>query len=123
MKSPFYSEAEREFTPVQDFTINDVSVLVLCVRGKSTNAPATLFVGLEDASRHTALVACPDPKALTTAKWTQWQIPLTDFAGVNAAKVSRLYIRVGDKGASAPGGSGQLYVDDIRVIKVAPAGQ
>jgi hypothetical protein len=121
VNSPFYSEAEREFTPVQDFTINDVSMLVLYVRGKPSNAPVPLSIGLEDASRHTALVVCPDAAALTTAKWTQWQIPLTDFAGVNAAKVSRLYIRIGDEGASAPGGAGQLYIDDIRVIKVAPA--
>jgi len=123
VKSPFYSEAEREFAPVQDFTINDVSTLVLYVRGKPTNAAAPLSLGLEDASRHTALVACPDPAAVTMVKWTQWKIPLADFAGVNAAKVRRIYIRVGDKGGSAPGGSGQLYVDDIRVIRVAPAGQ
>jgi hypothetical protein len=121
VNSPFYSEAEREFTPVQDFTINDVSALVLYVRGKPSNSPASLSLGLEDASRHTALVACPDAAAVTTAKWTEWKIPLTDFAGVNAAKVSRLYIRIGDEGASAPSGAGQLYIDDIRVIKVAPA--
>ncbi len=121
VKSPFYSEAEREFVPVQDFTINGVSTLVLYVRGKPTNAPASLSLGLEDASKHTALVACPDLKALTTAKWTEWKIPLADFAGVNAAKVKRLYLRVGDKGGSAPGGAGQLYIDDIRVIKVTPA--
>jgi hypothetical protein len=120
VKSPFYSEAEREFAPVQDLTINGVSMLVLYVRGKPANAPATLSLGLEDASRHTALVTCPDAAAVTTAKWTQWQIPLADFAGVNAVKVSRLYIRVGDKGGPAPGGAGQLYIDDIRVIKVAP---
>jgi hypothetical protein len=96
-------------------------MLVLYVRGKPTNAPASLSLGLEDAGKHTALVACPDPKAVTTAKWTEWKIPLVGFAGVNAAKIRRLYLRVGDEGASAPGGSGQLYVDDIRVIKVTPA--
>jgi len=122
VKAPFYSEAEREFAPVQDFTVNGVSTLVLYVRGKPTNAAATLSIGLEDASRRTTLVACPDATAVTTAKWTEWKIPLTDFAGVSAAKIRRLYLRIGDKGASAPGGSGQLYVDDIRVIKVAPAG-
>ena len=123
VQAPFYSEAEREFASVQDFTSNGVSALVLYVRGKPSNAPASLSVGLEDASQRTALVACTDPKVVTTGKWAQWQIPLSDFAGVNAAKIRRLYLRVGDKGASAPGGSGQLYIDDIRLIKAAPAAQ
>jgi hypothetical protein len=121
VNAPFYSEAEREFAPVEDFTINGVSMLVLYVRGKPSNAPGSLSLGLEDASRHTALVVCPDGAAVTTAKWTEWKIPLADLAGVNAAKVRRLYLRVGDEGSSAPGGAGQLYIDDIRVIKVAPA--
>ncbi len=121
VKSPFYSEAEREFAPVQDFTSNDVSTLVLYVRGKPTNTPASLSLGLEDTSKRTALVVCPDPKAITTAKWTEWRIPLRDFAGVTVAKIRRIYIRVGDKGSSAPGGSGQLYIDDIRVIKTPAA--
>jgi hypothetical protein len=119
VQSPFYSEAEREFAPVQDFTIKGVSTLVLYVRGKSTNTPAPLSLGLEDASRRMALVICPDPKAITTAQWTEWRIPLTDFAGVNVAKVRRIDLRVGDKGRSAPGGFGKLYIDDIRVIKAA----
>jgi len=121
VKSPFYSEVEREFAPTQDFTLNDVGTLVLYVRGKPANAPAPLSLGLEDASRRTALVTCPDPKAITTAKWTEWKIPLTDFSGVNVVKVRRIYIRVGDKGGSAPGGFGQLYIDDIQAIKAAPA--
>ena len=121
VKAPFYSEAEREFAPVQDFTINDVSTLVLYVRGKPTNAAAPLSLGLEDASKRTALVTCPDPKAITTAKWTEWRIPLADFTGVNATKIRKIYLRVGNKGSSASGGSGQLYVDDIRVIKAVPA--
>ncbi len=32
-KSPFYSEAEMEFSPVQNWTINDVNTLVLYARG------------------------------------------------------------------------------------------
>jgi len=123
VQAPFYSEVERQFAPVQDWTIHDLSTLVLFVRGQPTNSPATLYVGLEDASKRTSLVACPDPKALTTAKWTEWKVPLADFSGVNVAKVKRIFLRVGDKGSAAAGGSGRFYVDDIHAIKAAPAGQ
>jgi hypothetical protein len=117
VKAPFYSEAEREFAPVQDLTLNGAGTLVLYVRGKSSNGPAKLYLGLEDSTRRTAEVACPDPAAATTAKWTEWKVPLTDFAGVNAARIRRIYLRVGDQGGSAPGGAGVIFIDDIQVTK------
>ncbi|MBM4024063.1 MAG: hypothetical protein FJ280_01470 [Planctomycetes bacterium] len=120
VKAPFYSEAEREFAPVRDFTVNGVGMLVLNVRGKAANGPAKLYLGLEDSSRQTAQVMCPHPAAVTTAAWTEWEIPLGDFIGVNVARIRRIYLRVGDKGDSVPGGFGQLYIDDIRVIKTPP---
>ncbi|MBM4024313.1 MAG: hypothetical protein FJ280_02760 [Planctomycetes bacterium] len=120
VKTPFYSEAEREFAPVRDFSVNGVSLLVLYVRGKPSNGPAKLYVGLEDATRRTALVACPEAAAITTAKWTEWKIPLADFTGVNAARIRRIFFRVGEKDSPAPGGAGQLYIDDIRVIQASP---
>jgi hypothetical protein len=121
VKSPFYSEVEREFAPVLDGTINGLDTLVLYVRGKPTNAPATLYVGLEDSSQRSAFLACPDAAAVTTAKWTEWKIPLSDFAGVSMTRIKKVYLRLGDKGSSTPGGAGQIYVDDIQVIKAPPA--
>jgi hypothetical protein len=115
--SPFYSEAVREFDPAQDWTINDVNTLVLYVRGQFNNEPAPLYLILEDAVRHAATVVHPDPAISTQSKWVTWKIPLSEFAGVDATRVKKLYLGVGDKADPQKGGTGRIYIDDIRVIK------
>ncbi len=117
VKSPFYSEAEREFSPVQNWTVNDANALIVEVRGQSANAAATLYVAVEDASKKIAVVAHPEAAAVKTARWIEWQIPLSSFDGVNCAKVKKLYIGVGDKGTSTAGGAGRIFIDDIRVFR------
>jgi hypothetical protein len=115
VKSPFYSEAELDFAPVQDWTAKGASTLVLYVRGRAGNAPAQLYVALEDASKHVGVVAYPDTAVTGAAKWIEWKVPLSGFAGVNLAKVSKMYIGVGDRQNPVKDGSGRLYIDDIRV--------
>jgi hypothetical protein len=114
---PFYSEAVREFDPVQDWTINDVNTLVLYVQGRSTNAAAPLYVILEDSARHTGMVIHPDPTVVNWAKWIEWKIPLSEFTGVDPGRVKKLYIGLGDKADAKQGGTGRIYIDDICVIK------
>jgi hypothetical protein len=114
---PFYSEAVREFTSAQDWTVNDANMLILNVQGKTANAPAPLYVMLEDASRRSATVIHPDTAVVATAKWTEWRIPLADFTGVDAARIKKIYIGVGDKADPAPGGTGLIFIDDIWVIR------
>jgi len=116
VKTPFYSEAEREFDTAQDWTAGDVQMLVLFVRGQVTNAPAPLYVVVKDASNRAATVNS-DAGAVTAAKWTQWQIPVSSLAGVNLAKVKKIVIGLGDKAKPAAGGHGRVFVDDIRLIK------
>jgi hypothetical protein len=117
VKTPFYSEAEREFAPTQDWTVSSANTLVLYVRGTPANKPAPLYVAIEDASKKTAAVTHPDQAIVATTKWTQWKIPLSGFTGVNLAKVKKMYIGVGDKKAPVAGGSGRIYIDDIQVTK------
>jgi hypothetical protein len=117
VKAPFYSEAERDFAPVQDWTVSDVNTLVLYVQGRMGNSAASLYVALSDASNHTAVVTYPNTSPITTAKWTEWKIPLSDFAGVNLGKVKTMYIGVGKRVGATAGGKGILYVDDIQLIK------
>ncbi len=117
VKSPFYSEAEREFSAAQDWTVNDANDLVLEVRGRIANAATTLYVAVEDASKKIAVVTCPDAAAVTTAKWTEWKIPLSSLTGVNLAKVKKLYIGAGDRKSPAAGGAGRIFIDDIRVTR------
>jgi hypothetical protein len=122
VNSPFYSEAGRDFTPVQDWTINDVNGLVLYVRGLATNAPAPLYVAIEDASKKVGVAVHPDLKAVAATKWTQWEIPFRVFvdAGVNMARVKKMYIGVGDRQNPTAGGTGRMYIDDICVTRPAP---
>ncbi len=114
---PFYSEAEREFSPVQDWTAGGADTLVLHVRGRSRNAPAPLYITLEDSSGQTATVAHPDPAAVTTPGWTRWRISLGDFAGVNPARVAKMRIGLGDRRSPTAGGAGRLFIDDIYVTR------
>jgi hypothetical protein len=91
--------------------------LILYVRGASGNKAAPFYVALEDASKRTATVTHPDPALVTTAKWTMWKIPLSQFTGVNVAKIKKLCLGVGDRKTPAAGGAGRIYIDDIRMTK------
>jgi hypothetical protein len=113
VKTPFYSEAEQEFAPAQDWTAGGTDTLILYVRGRAGNGQAPLYVTLEDSTKHTAAVVYPDPAPVTATKWTQWKIPLSSFTGVNPAKVRKLSIGVGDKANPKAGGTGRIYIDDI----------
>jgi len=117
VKSPFYSEAEQEFSPTQDWTAGGADTLVLYVRGRAGNAAAQVYVALEDASKHVGIVAYPDTALTRATQWTQWEIPLSGFTGVNLAKVKKMYIGVGDRKNPVAGGAGRIYIDDIRVTK------
>ncbi len=118
--SPFYSEGERTFEVAQDWTIDDVNTLVLHIRGSETNNPAGIYVRLEDASRQAGVVLHPEPAVITTAKWTEWRIPLDSFAEVNVAKVKKMCIGVGNPEDPVPGGLGTLYIDDIYLVRLVP---
>jgi len=117
VKTPFYSEAELVFAPVQNWTINGVDTLTLFFRGLLGNGAGTLYVAVEDSTGKLAVIANPNPAAVTTATWTEWKIPLSSFTGVNPARVKKLYLGVGNRTNPAVGGAGRIYIDDIRVVK------
>ncbi len=119
LNTPYYSEAERTFARVQDLTVNGVNTLVLYVRGKATNAAAPLYVGLEDSAGKLGVIKHSDVAVTQATTWTEWKIPLGEFtgAGVNVAKVKKMYVGLGDKAHPVRGGAGLLFVDDIRVVK------
>jgi hypothetical protein len=85
--------------------------------------PDSVYVALQDSLNHTAVVTHPDPQITKAANWVQWTIPLSDFTGVNLAKIKKMTIGVGDKAKPAAGGLGLIYIDDISLVKAAPAAQ
>ncbi len=113
-----YSEAERQWAVAQDWTRRNVSSLTLWFRGIQSNAPAQLYVAIQDSDGISSpAVKHSDPSSTTIATWTPWNIQLTSFTGVNLKAVKKLTIGVGDRANTQPGGSGDLYIDDIRLYQ------
>jgi hypothetical protein len=75
------------------------------------NDAAAMYLTITDSAGKSATVTS-DTAALT-ADWTRWAIPMSDFAGVNFAKVQNVIIGIGTKGATSPGGKGILFIDDL----------
>ena len=60
-----------------------------------------------------------NPDLVTSDDWTEWNIPLSSFGGVNLSRIKKLFIGVGDRDNPTPDGAGLIFVDDIRVTKPA----
>jgi len=88
--------------------------------GIASNASAEqLYVVLQDSANNSAIVEHPDPAATTIDTWTEWNIPLADFTGVNLQTIKKMSIGVGDKAAPQAGGSGTLYIDDVSLHPIS----
>ena len=97
-----------------------MDTLTLYVRGRAGNdASHLLYVGIEDSTGQSAIVQYPDPSILASTTWTEWTIPLDQFAGVKATAIKKMVIGVGDRSNPQPNGSGLLFIDDIRVTRAA----
>jgi hypothetical protein len=116
VSAPYYSEAQRTWTAPQDWTVNGVDTLVLYVHGSADNQTGPLYVVLEDSLGNTATVNHEDAAAVTSDEWLEWKIPLSGFGNVTATQVKKMSIGVGNPGGTAPGGTGTILVDDIRVV-------
>ncbi len=118
-QAPYCSEAERTWAKPQDWTVNGVNTLVLHVKGKTDNGPDPLYVVLEDSAGHIGVVTHPDARIAISTMWNEWVVPLSNLttAGVNAAAIKKMSIGLGQRGATAPGGKGMLFIDDIWVKK------
>ncbi len=112
-----YSETQRQWASPQDWTKNNVKVLTLWFYGAYANAAEQLYVALEDNAGHVKPVNHHDTQAVLVPAWQEWNIELSDFSagGVNLAAVKKMYIGFGNRVSPTAGGTGKIYVDDIRV--------
>jgi hypothetical protein len=88
--------------------------------GIAANDPEPLYVAVSNSGGAPAVVAHEDPAAANIDTWTEWVIPLSQFAdqGLNLTNVDRIAIGLGTKGnTTVPGGSGKMYFDDIRLYR------
>ncbi len=106
------SETTRTFDAPQDWTASSVETLMVCFYGDPNNGQnVPLWVKLTDQDNKSAKVTFGEVlTALTEPAWTEWNIPLSNFTGMNLAEVTSITIGVGPGG-----GSGQLFLDDIRL--------
>jgi hypothetical protein len=85
--------------------------------------PASLYVMLQDSAGRSAVVSRPDSEATVAGVWRPWRIALSEFsaAGVDVTRVTAMAVGVGDRNNATPGGTGLLYIDDIRLAPPLPA--
>jgi hypothetical protein len=104
-----YSEGERTFAAPQDWTKYGIQTLVLYFHGTPGNT-GQLYVKINGVK----VVYEGDPAAMGLLRWQQWNIDLAS-AGVNPQSVTKLAVGVDGNGAG-----GTLYIDDIRLYRLAP---
>jgi hypothetical protein len=111
------SEASMTLTASRDWTQAGVAELSLWFRGDSDNAAEPLYVAVANSTGAPAVAAHGDANAAQTRSWTRLVISLQTFAdqGINLSDVDKIVIGLGSKGGSSAGGSGTVYVDDIRL--------
>jgi hypothetical protein len=107
------SEATLTLTSNKDWTVKGVDTLTIWYRGNATNSAETMYVMLNGSAN----VDNDNPDAALAAGWTEWSIPLQAFAdqGVNLANVNSITIGL----KSGSGGSGMIFVDDVRLYPPA----
>ena len=82
-----------------------------------------MYVAISNSTGTPAVVAHDDPTVAKNGAWTQWVIPLQAFAdqGINLTNVDKIAVGLGTgANMTAPGGSGTVYFDDIRLYRPEP---
>jgi hypothetical protein len=113
-----YSEATLTLTYPRDWTEKGVNKLTIWFRGESANAAETLYVALNG----NAIITHDNPNAAQIGTWIEWNIDLQAFAdqGVNLANVNTISLGLGNRNNPQAGGSGTMYIDDIRLYPPPP---
>jgi len=91
--------------------------------GIESNDAEPLYVAVSNTAGNPVVVVHDDANAAQIDTWTQWIIPLQTFAdqGITLTNVDKIAIGLGDKGnMTIPGGSGKIFIDDIRLLQPAP---
>ena len=94
--------------------------------GIESNDPEPLYVSVSNSAGTPAVIVNDDPVAANIDTWTEWIIPLSAFAdqGINLTNVTSIAIGLGTQGnTTIHGGSGKMYIDDIRLYQPREAAE
>ena len=113
------SEAAMTLTAPRDWTQAGVAELSLWFQGSSANAAEPMYVAIANSAGVPAIVVNHDSEAAQARGWRQWRVSLQAFAdqGINLTSVDKIAIGLGSKGGAAVGGTGTVYIDDIRLYR------
>jgi len=115
----YYSEATLPLTYPRDWTEEGVGVLTLWLYGDPANAAESMYVVVANATGPTAVVYHDNPDAALIDAWTQWDIALEEISnqGVVLTNVDSIAIGFGNRNNPQVGGSGMVFIDDIRLYR------
>jgi hypothetical protein len=119
-----YSQVEHMLTDYRDWTEQGVAELSLWFYGDAANIAEPLYVAVSNNAGAPAILVHDDENAALIDTWTEWVIPLSAFAdqGINLTNVDKIAIGLGTQGnMTIPGGSGKMYIDDIRLYQTSAA--
>jgi len=91
--------------------------------GMLSNRAAPMYVALYNSTGDPAIVYNGNPNVTQINTWTEWVIPLQEFAdkGVDLTNVDKIAIGFGDKdNPQQNSGDGTMYFDDIRLYRPLP---
>jgi len=94
--------------------------------GIESNDAEPLYVAVSNTAGQPAVVVNDDPAATNIDTWTEWVIPLQALAdqGIALTNVDSVAIGLGTQGNMATtGGSGKIYIDDIRLYQPIEAAE
>jgi hypothetical protein len=94
--------------------------------GIASNVAEPMYVEVSNATGAPVVVVHDDPAAAQIDTWMEWTIDLSTFSdqGINLSDVDKIAIGLGSKGsATADGGSGVVFFDDIRLLRPISAPQ
>jgi hypothetical protein len=85
--------------------------------GIASNSAELMYVAVGNSTGDPAIVYHDDPAPTQIDVWTEWIIDLNQFSdqGVNLVDVDNISIGIGDRNNPQAGGSGKIYIDDIRL--------
>jgi hypothetical protein len=112
-----YSEAKLTLSDTRNWTEENVKALSLWFYGDPANAAEQMYLAVANNTGQPAVVVHDDPNAAQIDTWTEWNIDLRDFAGINLTDVNSIAVGLGNRNNPQAGGSGKMYFDDIRLYR------
>ena len=111
-QSPYVSEVQSTFDPVQDWEEPDKDLTFWYLGDPNVDE---LYVTVSDSAAVSRTVRISDPAVTQTPAWTEVRIPLADFSGLDFAQIAQITLGIGPESPSGPGGSGFVGFDEIRI--------